>query len=199
MFKPVPESEIPEKLRRLQFVRFDLGRALTRSIGELAAALQVDLDWIRDHTRLGGLSERWQIRKRDVALLLRGDELEDAERWLARKPPGAPEPTELLRAFLTESRRAEAARLDKERQQLAEREEALANIAAEQAQRAQSQRISWGTCSDRRRDCRISAVGQGTTTSNERSGARGEQTTAKRRTGSRFRRASEQHRINGLT
>src|SRR5262249_16362673 len=75
-------------------------------------------------------------------LLLRGDELEDAERWLARKPPNAPEPTELLRAFLSESRRAEMARLDKERQQLAEIAAAQANIATEQTQRARSQRIT---------------------------------------------------------
>jgi hypothetical protein len=93
---------------------------------------------------------RWRTRKKDGALLLRGDELEEAERWLARKSPSAPEPTELLRAFLAESRRAEAARLDKERQQLAEiaaaqaargaalkeAEDAQANIANEQARRA---------------------------------------------------------------
>src|SRR6516165_3752278 len=44
--RPVPEHDIPEKLRRLQFVRFDNGRALTRSIAELAEALRTDLDWI---------------------------------------------------------------------------------------------------------------------------------------------------------
>src|SRR5258705_15850 len=43
--KPVPENEIPEKLRPLQFVRFDTGRAVTRSIAELAEPLRVDLDW----------------------------------------------------------------------------------------------------------------------------------------------------------
>src|SRR5215475_7307602 len=46
IFKPVPEQDIPEKLRRLQFVRFDAGRAMNRSIAELAEALRVDLDWI---------------------------------------------------------------------------------------------------------------------------------------------------------
>src|SRR6516165_1113541 len=46
VYKPVPEHDIPEKLRRLQFVRFDNGRALTRSIAELAEALRTDLDWI---------------------------------------------------------------------------------------------------------------------------------------------------------
>src|SRR6476646_9020763 len=46
IYKPVPDADIPEKLRRLQFVRFDTGRSMTRSIAELAEALRVDLDWI---------------------------------------------------------------------------------------------------------------------------------------------------------
>ena len=73
MFRPVPKSELPEKLRRLQFVRFDLGRALNRSIGELAAALRVDLNWIREHTRLGELATRWEMRGAPrIAALARG-------------------------------------------------------------------------------------------------------------------------------
>src|SRR5499425_2525887 len=60
--KPVPVNEIPEKLRRLQFVPFDTGRALNRSIAELAEALRVDLDWIREHTRIGELAARWRAR-----------------------------------------------------------------------------------------------------------------------------------------
>jgi WD domain, G-beta repeat len=118
------------------------GSGFGYGLARLVAALNTDLGWIRDHTRLGAVAERWQTRKKDVALLLRGDELEDAERWLSRKPPNAPEPTGLLRAFLAESRRAEMARLDKERQQLAEIAAAQANIATEQTQRARSQRIT---------------------------------------------------------
>jgi TIR domain len=55
LLKPVPENEIPEQLRRLNFVRFNTGRALNRSITELVEALRTDLDWIREHTRLGAL------------------------------------------------------------------------------------------------------------------------------------------------
>ena len=138
---------VPPRLADLNYIYFYAEQKVSGSgfgagLARLLEALNTDLTWIRDHTRLGALSERWQARKRDAALLLRGDELEDAERWLARKPPKAPEPTELLRAFLAESRRGEAARLDKERQQLAEIAAAQANIATEQVQRARSQRIT---------------------------------------------------------
>src|SRR5215471_10267183 len=36
IFKPVPDHDIPEKLRRLQFVRFDTGPGITRPLAELA-------------------------------------------------------------------------------------------------------------------------------------------------------------------
>jgi hypothetical protein len=62
IFKPVPENEIPKRLGRLQFVRFDTGRGITRPLAELAEALRQDLDWIREHTRLGELARRWNAR-----------------------------------------------------------------------------------------------------------------------------------------
>jgi hypothetical protein len=42
IFKSVAEHEIPKTLSRLQFVRFDTGRGITRPLTELAEALQQD-------------------------------------------------------------------------------------------------------------------------------------------------------------
>ena len=78
--KPAPDSDIPQQLSRLQFVRFDTGRGLNRPLTELAEALRLDLDWIREHTRLGELSLRWQARGKTESLLLRGDDLDAAHR-----------------------------------------------------------------------------------------------------------------------
>jgi TIR domain-containing protein len=78
-FKPVPEHDIPEKLSRLQFVRFNEGRGITRPLAELAEALRQDLDWIREHTRLGELATRWDGRGRPESLLLRGDDIDGGE------------------------------------------------------------------------------------------------------------------------
>src|SRR5262245_54672844 len=41
--KAVPDADIPETLRRRQFVRFDIGRGVTRPLAELAEALRFDL------------------------------------------------------------------------------------------------------------------------------------------------------------
>jgi len=129
IFKPVPEHDIPEKLSRVQFVRFDSGPGLS----ELAAALRVDLHWIREYTRLGEMAARWDGRGRPESLLLRGDDLDAAKAWMAARKAEAPEITVAQRAFVKASEEAETTRLGKERAQ-------LETIAAEQRARAQSQR-----------------------------------------------------------
>src|SRR5262249_13912815 len=121
---------IPEMLRRLQFVRFDTGRALTRSIAELAEALRVDLDWIREHTRLSELTTLWSARKRPESLLLRGDDLDAAKVWIAKRHEAAPPITEAQRTFIAASEAAESARLGKERAQIRRAARLLWSIAA---------------------------------------------------------------------
>jgi formylglycine-generating enzyme required for sulfatase activity len=105
-FKPVPDADIPENLRRLQFVRFDTGRGVARPLAELAAALRVDLEWIREHTRLGELAVRWQARGRPGSLLLR-DDVDAAKAWMARRKAEAPPISDLHRAFINASNEAE--------------------------------------------------------------------------------------------
>ena len=118
IFKPVPEHDIPKTLSRLQFVRFDTGRGITRPLAELAEALRQDLDWIREHTRLGELAQRWEGRRRPESLLLRGDDLDAAKAWMATRKAAAPEITDAQRAFVGASEEAEAKRLGNERAQL---------------------------------------------------------------------------------
>jgi TIR domain len=118
IFKPVPEHDIPEKLRRLQFVRFDNQPGFTRPLSQLAEALRVDLPWIREHTRLAELATRWDGRKRPESVLLRGDDIDAAKAWMAARRAAAPGITDAQRAFVRASEEAEAARLGKERAQL---------------------------------------------------------------------------------
>lgn len=109
LFAPVPEADIPEQLRRRQFVRFDTGQSVTRPLAQLAEALRQNLDWIREHTRIGELSARWNARGRAESLLLRGDDLSAAQVWAASRSPNAPAITDLMLAFIAASKEAEAA------------------------------------------------------------------------------------------
>src|ERR1700736_2631115 len=115
IFKSVPEHDIPEKLSRLQYVRFDIGPGITRPLKELAEALRQDLDWIREHTRLGEIATRWDRRGRPEALLLRGDDLDAAKAWMAARRAAAPEITEAQRAFISASEQGGTTRLGKGR------------------------------------------------------------------------------------
>src|SRR5262249_30581124 len=126
----------------LQFVRFDTGRGITRPLAELAEALRQDLDWIREHTRLGEIATRWDRRKRPEALLLRGDDLDAAKAWMAARKMGAPEITNAQRALISASEEAEAKRLGNERAQLEREKAQLADIKAAQARTARMQRIT---------------------------------------------------------
>jgi hypothetical protein len=114
IFKPVPVNGIPEELRYLQFVRFDTGQGVARPFAELADALRLDLDWIREHRWLGQLATHWDGRGRPESPLLRGGDLNAAKKWMsARKVAAAfaPEITDVQRAFIEASEEAEAARL----------------------------------------------------------------------------------------
>jgi hypothetical protein len=107
----VPDDRIPAAAAKINYVYFDAPDEFEQQADALAQALQTDLQWVKNHTRLGELAHRWAERGRAGVLTLRGQELEEAEHWIASHPRGAPEPTELHKAFLSESRRAATRRL----------------------------------------------------------------------------------------
>jgi formylglycine-generating enzyme required for sulfatase activity len=105
--RKVEESAVPEALRRLNFVFFDDPIQFETSADYLAASLQIDIGWIRQHTMFGEAARRWTVAGRPGprGLLLRSPTLEEAERWIAAHPRGAPAPTPDTIAFVTASRR----------------------------------------------------------------------------------------------
>jgi formylglycine-generating enzyme required for sulfatase activity len=113
IFKSVPDSDIPERMRRLQFVRFDTSPGITRPLAQLAEALRQDIDWIREHTRLSELAQRWSRRGHPESLLLRADDLAAAQSWTDKRPSSAPPTTDSIRTFIAASRQAEEAYLAK--------------------------------------------------------------------------------------
>jgi hypothetical protein len=72
----VPEADVPERLRRLQYTFFREGQSSLKPLAELATALRQDVKWIREHTRLTEAALRWEARTLEARdpddLLLRG-------------------------------------------------------------------------------------------------------------------------------
>lgn len=102
----VDDDRIPNAVSKINYLFFDRPDGFDVQVDELVHALQTDLTWVREHTRLGELAHRWEQRQRSRALLVRAQELQDAEHWLASHPASAPEPTTSHWQFLAESRKA---------------------------------------------------------------------------------------------
>ena len=106
VWRPVPDDQVPKELSQLNYVFFDGDRSFAVALKELSAALRVDHQWIREHTRLGALARRWDARGRTDAQLLRGDELDAAANWMASRPHGAPEVSDDQLDFISSSKAA---------------------------------------------------------------------------------------------
>ena len=106
--RSVDAAAVPEALRQLNFISFEDGEHFDDDMRRLAEALETDIAWVRKHTEFGEHARRWLQAGRPGprGLLLRSPMLEEAERWIASRPPGAPVPTEWTQAYIAQSRRA---------------------------------------------------------------------------------------------
>ena len=145
----VPESDVPDRLRRLNYIFFNEGQSSLKALlSELATALRQDVEWIREHTRLSEIAARWDARRSRAGgeaddLLLRGDDLTDARAWVARRKEDAPEITALQRSYLAASESFATSLSEAEKKRLEERERLIAQTEAAQ-QLARFQRRMFG-------------------------------------------------------
>jgi WD40 repeat protein len=120
MHRPVADADLPPRLAQLNYVFLREEDDFNAGLSTLAVALETDIAWIRQHTRIGELAQRWHSAGRPAVggRLLRGEELTDAETWLLTSPKGAPDPTEVQRAYVQASRVFETSEIEKERAQI---------------------------------------------------------------------------------
>jgi hypothetical protein len=101
---------VPEPLSALNWIFLRDDEEFEAGIDALLRALETDLDWVADHTRLLTRAREWEQRGHPASLLLRGDDLREAERWLATAAGRTPEPTPLHAELIVRSRRSAASR-----------------------------------------------------------------------------------------
>lgn len=102
-----PSAELPEAVASHQWLFFGPDDDRERATEDLVQAVTVDPAFVREHTRLLVRSTEWERRGRDAGYLLRGNDLERAERWLGEA--GAheePRPTRAQSEYVVASRRA---------------------------------------------------------------------------------------------
>ncbi|WP_416897936.1 MAG: toll/interleukin-1 receptor domain-containing protein [Minwuia sp.] len=103
-------GDIPPLLARLNFIFCTERDRFEDAVDSLVSALHLDIQWIREHTRLAGLADRWEKAGKPTRLLLRGQDIADAEAWRDSHPKDAPEVTQAQAALISESRRGAARR-----------------------------------------------------------------------------------------
>jgi WD40 repeat protein len=107
VLRDVDPTILPEALTKPNWIYFSSGHDPGRGLDELIQALEEDLSWRDEHTRLGVRTKEWEDSERDKSFLLRGSDLRTGEEWLgtAAAHPRTP-PTAGQAAFIVASRKA---------------------------------------------------------------------------------------------
>jgi len=102
----VEPTQVPGPLAALQWIFFNQEDQFGASISDLIAAIQIDQDWVKSHTRLQNRALEWSRKERSTASLLRGQDLARAETWLSQAAGKDPNPTALQTDYIFSSRQA---------------------------------------------------------------------------------------------
>jgi WD40 repeat protein len=106
----IDDERVPTELRRLNWIICRNDADFPRAASSLLEALTLNLEWVREHTRLLVRAVDWRDGGADASLLLRGSDLKEAEQWLAQGVDEEPKPTELHRDYVLASRTQETRR-----------------------------------------------------------------------------------------
>lgn len=101
------QPQPPPQLAERNYIFFDNPERFDSALQQLCDAFDVDIAWVREHTRLVELVTRWDADGRRRDTLLRGAELAAAKTWAAARTPRAPEIPALFHEFITASARDE--------------------------------------------------------------------------------------------
>jgi hypothetical protein len=121
------DTKAPPGLAALNYIFFYAepnrpGSGFGPDLTDLVSALNTDLDWLREHTRLLQRATEWDTGGRAANRLLSGADIAAAKTWAARRPKDAPAPTELHLEFIKASEAWEAEQKSERQRQLEERE-----------------------------------------------------------------------------
>jgi WD40 repeat protein len=102
VFRLVPEKSLSAALTTPNWISFEDTANRAHQLDELVEALESDLEWRDEHTRLAVRTREW-AKEKDRSFLLRGSDLRQAQEWLGQaaaheKTPPTPLQTEYILA-----------------------------------------------------------------------------------------------------
>jgi YVTN family beta-propeller protein len=102
--RPVTDEEVPEGVRVRNWIPAGKDWDFETTVNRVLKALDTDLEWEREHSRLTVKAIEWEQSGRNRSFVLRGADLKSAERWLSAGAEKDPGPTALEREYLAASR-----------------------------------------------------------------------------------------------
>lgn len=109
-YKPVERDVLPASLKDHEWVFIRESDPFDRGVQRLVHALNVDIAWRDQHTRLAGRAREWLDSDHDPSFLLHGNDLTEAEDWLARQAHHLEGATPEQAEYIVASRRTAVAR-----------------------------------------------------------------------------------------
>ncbi len=108
LYRQVAAESVPPALAKLQWISFLDEASFDAQVDDLVRALDTDLEWINEHTRLLVRAREWDREQREPSYLLRGKDLKDAEQWMLESAHAKErQPTALQSAFIGASAQAQ--------------------------------------------------------------------------------------------
>lgn len=106
--REVDAKQPREALRKLNWIYFRPLDDFEKRIDDLIEAMDLDLEWVREHARLLVRAREWDKEGRENSLLLRGRDLKEAEQWLISSGRDEKrQPTRLQSEYIVASRQVE--------------------------------------------------------------------------------------------
>ncbi|HYJ54339.1 MAG TPA: toll/interleukin-1 receptor domain-containing protein [Mycobacterium sp.] len=105
VIQDVQTETVPPPLPDINWL-FIRPESLDSDVARLVELLNTDIARVHMHTRLLVRANEWMVRTQDSSLLLRGAQLDEAERWLAGQSDQKPTTTPDQGRFIAASRRA---------------------------------------------------------------------------------------------
>jgi TIR domain len=109
LVRPTDPESVPQTLAALNWVDATDG-SLEGAVDRIVEALDTDLDHVKAHTRLLVRASEWDGRSQPRSLLLRGEDLKDAEALLVAAQGKEPAPTPVQARFVQASRQGASRR-----------------------------------------------------------------------------------------
>jgi WD40 repeat protein len=103
VYREIDYSQVHPELAKINWIFFNNGADFDHSFEQLINSIDTDLDHVKRHTRLQQRAIEWDKKNRDASFVLRGNDLKEAEEWIALSTKKQPQPTALQTQYIVAS------------------------------------------------------------------------------------------------